>query len=96
MGFDVVDSTLDKEAIVKLEIAANPPTRALLTKLLGAPPRDQALSRKYYEYLASRIAGEISIISLTKLYAKFTLRQTSRPPNWTECQTQHSYLRLRQ
>ncbi|KAG8731231.1 hypothetical protein FRC11_004681, partial [Ceratobasidium sp. 423] len=56
MGFNVVDPNLDKEAIVKLQVASNPPTRALLTALLGAPPRDQVLSRKYYEYLASRIA----------------------------------------
>ncbi|KAH7337817.1 hypothetical protein B0J17DRAFT_664321 [Rhizoctonia solani] len=56
MGFNVVDPNLDKEAIVKLQVATNPPIRALLTTLLGAPPRDQALSRKYYEYLASRIA----------------------------------------
>ncbi|CAE6384073.1 unnamed protein product [Rhizoctonia solani] len=56
MGFNVVDSSLDKEAIVRLQVASNPPTRALLTTLLGSPPRDQALSRKYYEYLASRIA----------------------------------------
>ncbi|KAJ1300947.1 hypothetical protein OPQ81_003373 [Rhizoctonia solani] len=56
MGFNVVDPNLDKEAIVKLQIASNPSSRALLTTLLGTPPRDQALSRKYYEYLASRIA----------------------------------------
>ncbi|CAE6531048.1 unnamed protein product [Rhizoctonia solani] len=56
MGFNVVDPSLDKEAIVKLQVASNPPTRALLTTLLGSPPRDQVLSRKYYEYLASRIA----------------------------------------
>ncbi|KAF8688692.1 hypothetical protein RHS03_09437, partial [Rhizoctonia solani] len=56
MGFNVVDPTLDKEAVVKLQVASNPPTRALLTTLLGTPLRDQALSRKYYEYLASRIA----------------------------------------
>ena len=56
MNFNVVGPTLDKETVVKLQIASNPPTKALLTKLLGTPPRDQALSRKYYEYLASRIA----------------------------------------
>ncbi|CAE6464621.1 unnamed protein product [Rhizoctonia solani] len=56
MGFKAVDPNLDKEAVVKLQVASNPPTRALLTALLGSPPRDQALSRKYYEYLASRIA----------------------------------------
>ncbi|CAE7228758.1 unnamed protein product [Rhizoctonia solani] len=52
MNFNVVDPSLDKEAIVRLQVASNPPTRALLTTLLGSPPRDQALSRKYYEYLA--------------------------------------------
>ncbi|KAG9078227.1 hypothetical protein FS749_009799, partial [Ceratobasidium sp. UAMH 11750] len=69
MGFNVVDPSLDKEAIVKLQIASNPPTRMLLTGLLGNPPRDQALSRKYYEYLAGRIAdftpAELERISST-------------------------------
>ncbi|KAG8709370.1 hypothetical protein FRC08_018378 [Ceratobasidium sp. 394] len=69
MGFNIVDPSLDKEAIVKLQIASNPPTRMLLTGLLGNPPRDQALSRKYYEYLAGRIAdftpAELERISST-------------------------------
>jgi hypothetical protein len=70
MGFNVVDPSVNKEAVVKLQIASNPPTRALLTNLLGAPPRDQALSRKYYEYLASRIAGEIPITPIFKAHSE--------------------------
>ncbi|KAF8604785.1 hypothetical protein BDV93DRAFT_440059, partial [Ceratobasidium sp. AG-I] len=92
MGFNVVDPSLDKEAIVKLQIASNPPTRMLLTSLLGSPPRDQALSRKYYEYLASRIAdftpAELDRISST---AFIPAAKTTVLPNGNTNSTQQMF-----
>lgn len=58
MGFSVVDPSLDIKAIMTLRIMKNPPAQMLLTCLLDSTPRDQALARKCYEYLASQIASE--------------------------------------
>jgi hypothetical protein len=91
MGFNVVDASLDKEAIVKLQIASNPPTRMLLTSLLGTPPRDQALSRKYYEYLASRIAGDRPFL-FSSGYKLTRFIQILLQLNLTGFRTPHSYL----
>ncbi|QRW13174.1 hypothetical protein RhiLY_12173 [Ceratobasidium sp. AG-Ba] len=92
MGYNVVDPSLDKEAIVKLQIASNPPTRMLLTTLLGTPPRDQALSRKYYEYLAGRItdfsAAELDRISST---AFIPAAKTTVAPNGSTTATQQMF-----
>ncbi|KAG9080781.1 hypothetical protein FRC06_006170, partial [Ceratobasidium sp. 370] len=92
MDFNVVDPSLDKESIVKLQIASNPPTRMLLAGLLGTPPRDQALSRKYYEYLAGRIAdftpAELERISGT---AFIPAAKTTVSANGTTTSTQQMF-----
>lgn len=57
MGFAVIDPNLAADSVVKLKLPRSPPTNMLLSVLETSPTRDLATARKWFEFLATRLAG---------------------------------------
>ena len=57
LGFAVVDPSLPDGAANKLKVNQHPPTSELVTLLERRPPGDDAMARRWFEVLSSRVPG---------------------------------------